>query len=80
MTMHQRVYDADWSIWIALAWITCRSEEAVIHIKLGKSAFNKVAIGDLVTALRSRKLVAYGIFEGERIDYRATVTSIGRYT
>jgi hypothetical protein len=78
--MQQRVHDADWSIGMALAWITCRSEEAVIHIKLGKSAFNQVATGDLVTALRSGKLVAHGIFEGERIGYRATVTSIGRYT
>jgi hypothetical protein len=65
---------------MSLTWITCRGEEAVIPIKLGKSAFNKVATGDLLTALRTRKLVAYGIFEGERIDYRATVTSIGRYT
>jgi hypothetical protein len=52
---------------MALAWITHRTEQAVINIRAGRWAPTKAAIGDLLFALRSGKLIAHGMFEGERI-------------
>jgi hypothetical protein len=69
MTMHQRVDDAHWSLEMALAWITYRTEQAIINIKHARWAPTKAAISDLLSALRSGKLIAHGIFEGERIPH-----------
>jgi hypothetical protein len=69
MTMHQRVDDAHWSLEMALAWITYRAEQAIINIKHARWAPTKAAISDLLSALRSGKLIAHGIFEGERIPH-----------
>ena len=66
--MQQRVNDAHWSLAMALAWITYRTEQAVININ-GRWAPTKAAMSDLLTALRSGKLIAHGMFEGERIPY-----------
>ena len=54
---------------MALAWITYRSEQDVVDIKHGRWAPTKAAIRDLLSALRSGKLIAYGMFEGERIPH-----------
>ena len=54
---------------MALAWITYRTEQSVINIKDGRWAPTKAAIRDLLSALRSGKLVAHGMFEGERIPH-----------
>jgi hypothetical protein len=54
---------------MALAWITYRSEQAVINIKHGRWGPTKAAIRDLQSALRSSKLIAHGMFEGERIPH-----------
>src|SRR5262245_51422063 len=54
---------------MALAWITYRTEQAVIDIKDGIWAPTKAAIRDLLLALRSGKLIAHGMFEGERIPH-----------
>jgi hypothetical protein len=53
---------------MALAWITYRTEQAVIKIN-GKWAPTTAAISDLLIALRSGKLIAHGMFEGERIPH-----------
>jgi hypothetical protein len=55
---------------MALAWITYRTEQAVINIK-GDAGWapTKAAIRDLLSALRSGKLIAHGMFEGERIPH-----------
>ena len=52
-----------------LAWISYRTEQAVINIKDGRWAPTKAAIRDLLSALRSGKLIAHGMFEGERIPH-----------
>ena len=67
--MQQRVDDAHWSLGMALAWITYRTEQAVVNIKDGRWAPTKAAIRDLLSALRSGKLIAHGMFEGERIPH-----------
>ena len=67
--MQERVNDAHWSLAMALAWITYRTEQAVIDIKDGRWAPTKAAIRDLLSALRSGKLIAHGMFEGERIPH-----------
>ena len=67
--MQQRVDDAHWSLAMALAWMTYRSEQAVINIRQARWAPAKAAIRDLLSALRSGKLIAHGIFEGERIPH-----------
>jgi hypothetical protein len=67
--MHRRVDDAAWSLGMALAWITHRSEQCVSNIKTAKSAPTKQAIRDLLSALRAAKLIAHGMFEGERIPH-----------
>jgi len=54
---------------MALAWITYRREQDVVDIKYGRGAPTKAAICDLLSALRSGKLIAYGMFEGERIPH-----------
>ena len=54
---------------MALAWMTYRSEQAVINIRQARWAPAKAAIRDLLSALRSGKLIAHGIFEGERIPH-----------
>lgn len=54
---------------MTLAWITYRTEQAVIDIKHGRGAPTKAAIRDLLSALRSGKLAAHGMFEGERIPH-----------
>ena len=66
--MHQRVNDAHWSLAMALAWNTYRTEQAVINFN-GRWAPTKAAIRDLLSALRSGKLIAHGMFEGERISH-----------
>lgn len=67
--MQQRVDDAHWSLVMALAWITYRTEQAIINIKHARWAPTKTAISDLLSALRSGKLIAHGLFEGERIPH-----------
>jgi len=69
ITMQSRVNDAYWSLAMTLAWIAYRTETAVINIKSGRWAPNKGAIRELVSALRSGKLAAHGMFEGERIPH-----------
>jgi hypothetical protein len=64
-----QIVDAHWSLGMALAWITYRTEQAVINIKHGRWGPTKAAIRDLQFALRSGKLIAYGMFEGERIPH-----------
>jgi hypothetical protein len=54
---------------MALAWITFRTEQAVLNIKNGKRAPTKAAIRDLLSALQSGTLIAHGMFEGERIPH-----------
>ena len=67
--MQQRVIDAHWSLGMALAWVTYRTEQAVINTRDTRWAPTKVAIRDLLSALRSGKLIAHGMFEGERIPH-----------
>ena len=69
VTVQQRVTDAHWSLGMTLAWISYRTEQAVINIKDGRWAPTKAAIRDLLSALRSGKLIAHGMFEGERIPH-----------
>jgi hypothetical protein len=68
--VQERVNDAHWSLAMALAWITYRTEQAVINIK-GDTGWapTEAAIRDLLSALRSGKLIAHGMFEGERIPH-----------
>lgn len=55
---------------MALAWITYRTEQAVINIKADTGwGPTEAAIRDLLSALRSGKLIAHGMFEGERIPH-----------
>jgi hypothetical protein len=67
--VQQRVDDAQWSLAMALAWITYRTEQAIINIKRARWAPTKTAVRDLLSALRSGKLIAHGLFEGERIAH-----------
>jgi hypothetical protein len=68
-TVQQRVLEANWSLGMALAWITFRTEQAVRNIKDGRWAPTKAAIRGLLSALRSGTLIAHGMFEGERIPH-----------
>jgi hypothetical protein len=68
-TVQERVNDAHWSLAMALAWLTYRTEQAVINIKHGRWAPTEAAVRDLLSALRSGKLIAHGMFEGERIPH-----------
>jgi hypothetical protein len=54
---------------MALAWITYRTELAVTNIKHGRWVPTKAAIRDLLSTLRSGKLIAHGTFEDERIPH-----------
>ena len=65
--MPERVSEPNWSMAMTLAWITYRTERAVINIKYGRWTPTKAAIGDLLSALRSGRLVAHGMVEGDRI-------------
>jgi hypothetical protein len=67
--VRQRVDDAHWSLGMALAWNTNRTEQAVVEIKHARWTPTKAAIRDLLSALRSGKLIAHGMFEGERIPH-----------
>jgi len=67
VTVQQRVADANWSLGMVLAWITYRTEQAVINVKHGRWVPTRAAIHDLLSALRSGKLIAHGTFEGERM-------------
>jgi hypothetical protein len=69
ITVRHRADDAHWSLAMALAWITYRTEQAVIDIRDGRWAPTKAAIRELLSALRSGKLVAHGMFERERIPH-----------
>lgn len=69
ITVQQRVDDAHWSLAMALAWITYRTEQAMIKITHGRWAPTETAISDLLSALRSGKLIAHGLFEGERTPH-----------
>jgi hypothetical protein len=68
--MHQRSDDADWSLAMALAWITYRREQAVSDIKLGRWAPTEAAVSELLSALRSGRLIAHGMFESERTPHQ----------
>ena len=70
VAVQERVNDAYWSLAMALAWITYRTEQAVINIK-GDTGWapTEAAIRDLLSALRPGKLIAHGMFEGERIPH-----------
>jgi hypothetical protein len=69
ITVQERVDDAHWSLGMALAWITSRNEQSVINIQDRRWAPTKAVIRDLLSALRSGKLIAHGMFEGERIPH-----------
>ncbi len=74
ITVQQRVDDAHWSLGMALAWITYRDQQAVINIKDGRWPPTKAATRGLLSALRSGKLIAHGMFEGERIPHPIETT------
>jgi hypothetical protein len=65
----QRVEDQHWSLAMALAWITYRSRQAVIDIKYGKWTPSKIAIVELLSALRSGKLIAHGMLDHEPVPH-----------
>jgi hypothetical protein len=67
--VQQRADDAYWSLEMALAWITHRTEQAIINVKHARWAPTMAAISDLLSALRSGKLIAHGLFEGEGIPH-----------
>lgn len=67
--MSGRFDDANWSLAMALAWITFRTKQAVANVKNGGWTPATTAISDLLSALRSGKLLAHGMFEGERIPH-----------
>jgi len=68
--VQERVKDAYWSLAMALAWITYRTEQAVINIKGDRGwAPTQAAISGLLSALRSGKLIAHSMFEGEPIPH-----------
>jgi hypothetical protein len=68
--MQQRVDSAHWPLGMALAWITYRTEQAVINVKYRRLVPTKAAIRDLRSALGCGKLIAHGAFEGERIPHQ----------
>jgi len=65
----QRVDSAHWSLGMALAWITYRTEQVFINFMDRTLGPTKAAIRDLLSALRCGKLIAHGAFEGERIPH-----------
>jgi hypothetical protein len=67
--VQQRVDDAHWSLAMALAWITHRTEQAIINIRGERWGPTEAAIRDLLSKLRSGKLIAHGQFQGERIPH-----------
>jgi hypothetical protein len=69
VTVQQQIGDAHWSLGMALAWITHRTEQDVVDVKYGRRAPTKTAIRELLSALRSGRLIAHGMFEGERIPH-----------
>ena len=50
-----QIVDAHWSLGMALAWITYRSEQAVVDIKHGRWAPTKAAIRDLLVCSAIRQ-------------------------
>lgn len=54
---------------MALTWIAYRTETAVGTIKSGRWVPTEGAIRELLAALRAGRLVAYGLFEGERVPH-----------
>jgi hypothetical protein len=78
VTVQQRVVDAHWSLRMALAWITYRSEQDVVDITHGRGAPTKAAIRDLLSALRSGKYASWEDYsEGVRI--KEDLPEIKRY-
>ncbi len=75
ITVQSRADDAHWSLAMTLAWIAYRTETAVMNIRSGRWAPNRGAIRELLSALRSGRLAAHGMFEGERIP-RPTETAV----
>src|SRR5262245_2557367 len=69
LTVRSRVNDADWSLAMALAWIAYRTETAISTIKSGRWVPTEASIRELLSALRAGRLLAHGLFEGERIPY-----------
>jgi hypothetical protein len=69
LTLPSRVNDADWSLAMVLAWIAYRIETAVSNIKSGRWVPTKASIRELLSALRSGKLLSHGMFEGERTPH-----------
>jgi len=67
--MSERFDDANWALAMALAGITFRTKQAVATVKNGGWTPATTAISDLLSAMRSKKLVAHGMFEGERIPH-----------
>jgi hypothetical protein len=67
--VEQRVDDAHWSLERTLARIIYRTEQAFIVNNDGSGPCRKAAIRDLLSALRSGKLKAHGMFEGEQIPH-----------
>jgi hypothetical protein len=68
-TVPSRANDAHWSLAMALVWIAYRTETAVGTIRSGRWMLTKAVIRELLSALRAGRLVAYGLFEGERIPH-----------
>jgi len=69
LTVPSRVNDASWSLAMALAWITYRTETAVADIQSGNWPPNNTSIRDLLSALRAGRLPSQGMFEGERTPH-----------
>jgi len=65
--MQERVQDAHWSLGMALAWIICRTDQAVTNVR--RWAPGMPAIRDLLSHLRAGKLIARGMFKGELITH-----------
>ena len=67
VAVQERVNDAHWSFAMALAWVSYRTEQAVINIK-GDAGWapTEAAIRDLLSALRSGKLIAHGMLRASR--------------
>ena len=68
--VQQRVDAAHWSLGMALAWITYRTEQAVINSMDERLVPTQAGIRDLRSALRYGELIAHGMFEGERIPHQ----------
>ncbi len=69
INVQSRIDDAYWSLAMTRAWIANRTERAVMNIRSGRWAPNQGAIRELLSTLRSGKLAAHGMFEGERIPH-----------